>query len=300
MSNTNAGFAYTGTLQIQKTFRNLYVNVAYTYSKSKDVMVGGSTAATMWGSMPVSGNPNAPTAGLSNYYLPHRVIASASYHIEYGQHYSTSIGLIFEAAPAGTASYVYGGDLNNDGNTANDLMYIPTTKDIATYVANGQLEASAPTAGVVDPRTPAQIGAQLNAFILQDKYLSSHRGQDAQRNALVFPWYKRMDMNVTQDIYFFTGKNESKIKHTLRFSMDLLNVGNFINRNWGVFKTASVTSPLNFDKMQADGKTPVFSMPYQDGINLIPYTNSFKDNLTISPTAQSRWQMQIGVRYLFN
>jgi hypothetical protein len=300
MTNTNAGFAYTATLQVQKNFRNLYLNIAYTYSKSKDVMVGGSTAATMWGSMPVAGDPNKPTAGLSNYYLPHRVIASASYHIEYGHHYSTSVGMIFEAAPAGTSSFVYGGDLNNDGNSANDLMYIPTTQDIATYVANGQLEASSPTAGVADPRTPAQIGAQLNNFINQDKYLSRHRGETAQRNALVYPWFKRMDLNVTQDVYFFTGRGNDKTKHTLRFTMDLLNVGNFLNRNWGSYKVPYVTTPLNFDKMKADGKTPIFSMPFQDGVNQIPYTNSFKDNLTTSPTAQSRWQMQIGVRYLFN
>ncbi|WP_431215216.1 hypothetical protein ACQ86N_11130 [Puia sp. P3] len=47
--------------------------------------------------------------------------------------------------------------------------------------------------------------------------------------------------------------------------------------------------------MAADGKTPIFSMPYQDGVNAIPYTNSYKDN-----TSASRWQMQLGVRYMFN
>jgi len=295
MTNANAGFSYNALLQIQKNWRNLNVSVAYNYAKSKDIMVGGSTAATMWGSMPVYTDPNKATPGYSNYYLPHRVIASASYRLDYAKHLGTSIGLIFEAAPAGTTSYIYSGDLNNDGNTSNDLMYIPTTDDINTYVKNGQLEAAKAVNGVTDLRTPSQIGAQLNAFINQDKYLSQHRGEVAQRNAVVYPWFKRLDMNITQDVYLTTGKGKSLTRHTLRFTMDLLNVGNFLNRNWGIYKTPNTTTPLTFDKMAADGKTPIFSMPYQDGVNAIPYTNSYKDN-----TSASRWQMQLGVRYMFN
>ncbi|WP_431215217.1 hypothetical protein ACQ86N_11135 [Puia sp. P3] len=187
MTNANAGFSYNALLQIQKNWRNLSVSVAYNYAKSKDIMVGGSTAATMWGSMPVYTDPNKATPGYSNYYLPHRVIASASYRLDYAKHLGTSVGLIFEAAPAGTNSYIYTGDLNNDGNTSNDLMYIPTTDDINTYVKNGQLEAAKAVNGVNDLRTPQQIGAQLNAFINQDKYLSTHRGEVAQRNASGIP-----------------------------------------------------------------------------------------------------------------
>ncbi len=97
MTNVNKGYAYTATVQVQKTFRNLYVNVAYTYSKSKDVMVGGSTAATMWGSKPISGDPNFAQLGYSNAYLPHRIIASAYYRFSYAKYFATSVGALFEA-----------------------------------------------------------------------------------------------------------------------------------------------------------------------------------------------------------
>ena len=308
MTNINKGYTDVYTIQIQKTFRNLYVNAAYTYMQSKDVMVGGSTASTMWGSKPIYNNPNDATIlGYSNAYLPHRVIASASYRKEYAKYFATSVGLLFEAAPSGVGSYVYIGDLNNDGQTSNDLMYIPKTSDKQQYIAS-QLEAS----GASDLRTPAQIWAQLDNFIRQDPYLSQHRGDYAKRNELIYPWFKRLDLNVTQDFYLNT-KDKVAMKHTLRFSLDIYNFGNFLNKNWGINKIPSAASGggvlnvglLKFDKIGPDGKTPIFSFPYADATNQIPYTTSFKDNANSSPSSlqsgtSSFWQMQIGIRYLFN
>ena len=295
MTNVNKGYAYTLTMQVQKTWQNFYVSAAYTYEQSKDVMVGGSTASTQWGSRPVVGNPNDPTLGYSEGYLPHRVIASGFYRKEYGKNFATSVGLFFEAAPSGVGSYVYSNlglrpynDLNNDGY-ANELLYIPTSGDITTYLANGQLEATNSS----DTRTPQQIADQLNTFIENSKYLNKHRGEFAQRNALVFPWFKRVDLNITQDIYMKIGNN----KHTLRFSLDVTNLGNLISKNWGTYQTPTVTTPVRFDRTitGTDGNTyPVFAFPYASGTT--PYTNSFRDNTA----AISRWQMQFGIRYLFN
>ena len=96
------------------------------------------------------------------------------------------------------------------------------------------------------------------------------------------------------------GKN--KDKHTLRFTLDLLNLGNFLDRNWGLYKTPALSTSngniqlLKFEGLAADGKTPSFSFPYYDSGNQIPATTSFTNNTSTS----SRWQMQFGIRYLFN
>ena len=307
MTNTNKGYAYTLTLQVQKTFRNLYLNAAYTYQQAKDIMVGGSTAATMWGSKAIYGNANSDELGFSNSYLPHRIIISAYYRKEYAKHFASSIGALFEAAPNGVNSYVYNGDLNGDGNTSNDLLYIPTASDITNYVANGQLEASAPTkvvtynngvavtTSVADTRTPGQIGQQLESFIEQDKYLSKHRGDYAKRNALVYPWFKRLDINFTQDFYFTT---KDKNKHTLRFTIDLVNAGNLLNKDWGLYQIPNVTSLIKVDKVTTVNgvSTPIFSFPFQNGGAQTPYSSTWKNDASIV----SRWQMQFGLRYLFN
>jgi len=305
MTNTNKGYAYTATLQVQKTFRNLYLNAAYTFQESKDIMVGGSTAATMWGSKPVSGDPNAVGLGFSNAYLPHRVIVSASYRKEYAKHFATSIGAIFEAAPNGTGSYIYSGDLNGDGQTANDLLYIPTKADIQGYIANGQIaKASATTVvtynngvptrtTVQDTRTFDQIGQQIDQFISQDDYLSKHRGEIAKRNALIYPWFKRLDLNLTQDFYLMTGKT----KHTLRLTVDLINAGNLFNKDWGLYQIPNIASPIAVKTSVVNGAPkPVFSFPYLNGGTQTPYSTTWKNDVSTI----SRWQMQIGFRYLFN
>jgi hypothetical protein len=82
----------------------------------------------------------------------------------------------------------------------------------------------------------------------------------------------------------------------LKISLDVLNFGNFVNRNWGIAKTPSVTNFLRFEGMGPDGKTPSFSFPYLDATNQIPLVNSFRNDTGIF----SRWQMQFGFRYLFN
>jgi hypothetical protein len=264
-------------------------------------MENGSTASSLWSARAVANtDPNAPTLARPSWYQPDRVIAFANYNIAYGKHYSTSIGAIFEAAPAGVSSFVYNGDLNGDGNTGNDLIYVPKSAsdinliDIGSY--NKTTQTGVTTGSATDPRTAAQIWNQLNNFINQDHYLASRRGKYAQANSAVNPFFKRLDLNVTQDIYFFTKSGQEKDKHTLRLSVDLINVGNFLNKNWGIYKAPTVTNPLKFEGMAADGKTPLFSFPYADPTNQVPLVNSYSDNTSII----SRWQMQFGIRYLFN
>jgi hypothetical protein len=302
MKNYQKGYAYYATIQAQKTFRNLYVNAAYTYAKSKDLNVGGSTASTLWGSRPVTGDPNAPEIGYSNFYVPHRVIASASYRFTYTKNAATSIGLIFEASPStiseanlyASASYVYNGDINNDGNASNDLIYIPKDQNDIVLVP-----VNTGSGTITDTRTAAQTWSQLNGYINQDPYLSSNRGKIAERNGLVMPFLKRLDLNITEEIYIKTGKSEDN-KHTLRFTFDLINVGNFLNKNWGLAKTTNATSILKYEGIAPSGTPnagkPRYSFPYLDAANLIPLTSTFKDYTGL----MSRWQGQVGIRYLFN
>jgi len=77
--------------------------------------------------------------------------------------------------------------------------------------------------------------------------------------------------------------------HTLQLSVDLLNVGNLFNSDWGVRKVASAaaTSPLTRVGSTAAG-APVF--------NFSGATSTFIDD----PDILSRWRAQVGLRYFFN
>ena len=301
MSNSSKGYAYTLTGRIQKTYKNLFLSVAYTYSQAKNIATGGSTASSLWSGRPVgNADPNAPNLSFADYYQPHRIIAYASYKVAYSDHFATSVGLIFQAAPSGVGSYTYGGDLNGDGNSGNDLIYIPRNSSEINLIDAGSYNSTThegtTTGTVKDPRTTSQIWAQLNNFINQDHYLSAHRGQYAQANAVVFPFNKDLDLNITQDIYFKLKVGNEVDVHTLRFTLDLINVGNFLNKNWGLVKQQTTSTPLTFEGMASDGKTPLFSFPYIDATNFVPLVNSYSNNTGII----SRWQAQFGIKYLFN
>lgn len=292
--NTNAGYSYFVTGQLQKSFSNgLYANVAYTHSGAKDVNDGGSTASTIWSTRYVAGNPNDDNLSNSSFVMPNRIIASLFYKKSYFQHASTSVGLVFEMANAGAVSYITGGDPNNDGAT-NDLMFIPKSQSDIILVPDN----TDATKGPVDTRTADQEWTQLNSFISQDKYLSKHRGQFTQRNGVILPYFKRLDFKAVQDFYIGDGKN----KHTLEISLDIINVGNLLNNNWGNYQTAftgvssgSVTI-LNYKGIDAATGRPKYSFPYLNAKTATPVTQSF-----INGTSQlNRWQGQLGFRYIFN
>ena len=281
MTNSSAGYAWTGTLQIQKVTKNFILTAAYTRQEAKDAAVSGSTAATMWGSKVTSDNPNDFTIGNSNNYMPHRIIGSVVYHKDFIKDQTTSIGMVYEGSPNYATSYYVQGDVNNDGITYNDLMFVPKTSDqIKLINATG------------DTRSQTELWNQLDAFIASNPYLFSRRGQFAERNAYVLPWTHKLDLNFTQDVRFTMGKN----KHTLRFTADIYNFTNLLNKDWGVYYVPTTTTPLVFSKIDTDGKTPVYTFPYQDAVNKVPYTRAYKP----SPSLGSRYQIQIGVRYLFN
>lgn len=285
MRNTSKGYTYNITLQLQRNVNNLYTMIAYSYGDSRSVNDGGSIAQSIWRDRQVAGDPNANVMSYSNFYQPHRVVAAAYYRKEYAKYFATSIGFTFEGANGGTASYVYSGDLNNDGLTSNDLIYVPRDQnDIVLETVNAS-----------DTRSTAVIWGQLNAYINQDPYLSHRRGQYAERNALLLPFYKRLDLNFTQDFYV----NVKDKRNTIRFTMDIFNFGNLLNRNWGIFQTTNRAALLNFKRVETTGPNagkPVFSFPYLDAANQIPLTTTFQNS-----TAQgSRWQVQMGLRYIFN
>ena len=288
MTNANAGYVWTGTLQIQKVSKNLVTTLAYTRQVAKDATINGSTAGTMWGAKPIVGNSNDIQIGYSNNYLPHRIVGSIVYGRELIKNTRTSVGMIYEGSPnnvGSSTSFIYNGDLNNDGYS-NDLMFIP--KDASQI----KLVNAAAVSGVADTRTQTELWNQLDAFISDNPYLSKHRGEFAERQAMVLPWVHRFDLNFTQDVYLNVRGN----KHTLRFTADIYNFTNLLNKTWGTYQLPTTTAPLTFTKLDTDGKTPLFSFPYLDGKNKVPYTTSFKDDVS----GISRYTIQLGVRYLFN
>ncbi|PZR26699.1 MAG: cell envelope biogenesis protein OmpA [Citrobacter freundii] len=278
LDNTSRGSSFVATVGLTKAFnKNWFASVAYTYTYAQDVTGNsGSQAGSVWQATPTSRTQNNLELAYSSFAIPHRIIANVSYKVEYLKHLATTITLVYEGRHGGTYSYIYNGDYNNDGNTA-DLMYIPKSPSEINF-------ASVTYNGVT--YTPQQQSDLFFKYIAQDPYLSKHQGQVAERNGAKLPFYHRLDGKLVQDIFTNIGKQ----KHTLQFTADVFNVLNLLNKDWGIREITTIQNPLQIASV-ANG-VPTFRLT---SFNNAPVAASFQDNVSTSTT----WAMQLGLRYSF-
>ena len=300
MRNSNKGYSYTLTGQLQKSFNNgISASLAYTYADARDVSIQGSTPFPLWSTRAISGDPNEQNLSYSQYLQSHRVIASLSYRKEYLGHLATTISGFFDAGPNGRYSYVYNGDMNGDGGTQNDLLYIPRDRS-EIQLTNLTLFPNTPQSAIY---TADQQWTDLDNYINQDKYLSKRRGEYAERNGGVNPWFAFVDARLLQDVFTNVGKN----RNSLQFSLDVFNIGNLINSNWGVSQSVQRTSPLTFTNFdQTTGKPNFQFNPITStrNVNLDRSVNTTVQTLNVSERYNtgetSRYRIQLGLRYTFN
>jgi len=280
LENTNQGYQYSLTGQLRKEFTNgFYASAAYTYAQAKDITSNpGEIAGDAFQRLPVVGNTNQPQLSYSDFGLQHRVIAAAGRRFAYANDkLATTVGLVFEAGQGNRFSYTYAGDLNRDGIGGNDLIFVPANQ--------GQINLVPYTNATGQVVSAAQQWQQLDAYIGQDKYLSSRRGDYAQRNGAISPWYTQLDAKLMQD---FTVATNSGKKNTLQVSFDILNLGNLLKASWGNRQVVGNNRLLEASYAAATPDTPAFNFR---GGNQTFFTDT---NLT------SRWRAQVGVRYIFD
>ncbi|MBT9393972.1 TonB-dependent receptor [Hymenobacter sp. NST-14] len=288
LDNTSKGYRYNVTGQLQKNFASgINTSASYTYGVSKEVNSGASsTALSNWQFNQVQFDPNNPELGFSRNDQRHRVLLTGGYTFRYaGDMLSTNISVIYEGLAGAPIAYVYGQggrDINNDGAFANDLIYIP--RDVRNP-AEIQLVKS----GASDTRSIEEIQNQLDAFINNDPYLRNNRGQYAERFAGRTPWTNQVDIRIAQDVNFLAGGK----KNTFQITFDVQNVGNLINKDWGrQYTVANNAVELLRVESAAAGAQPTISFPATFAANgNRGYSESFFG---------SRWQGQLGLRYIFN
>lgn len=307
LDNTKKGYQWSATLQLQKTFdRNFSVSAAYTYTDSRELNPqNGSTAGGIFNSQANVLGANSPELSYANTLTPHRIIAYGSYRREYLKNFATTVGLTYEGRSGSNFSYLYNGDVNSDGNAVTDLIYIP----------KAQSEIVLTTSGATDTRTLTEIWNQLDSYIEQDKYLSSRRGQFAERNGAISPWVNRLNLSLLQDFYMdLNGR-----RHTFQLSVNLENALNLFSSSAGLFQNTARTNLLRFVGYEQphtagtlaqptanSGPTNTLGLPWQATTGRPVY--AFDLNADGTPLNQSfvpdqsvggRWQLQVGLRYIF-
>ncbi|MEL7834528.1 TonB-dependent receptor [Fodinibius sp. Rm-B-1B1-1] len=269
-TNTNKGYSFNWTAEVKKRFDNgLFASLAYNYLDSKDLSsIEAEISSDAFDRNPAFGNVNKPELAPSLYGNKHRFVGQLNKTFNYGDGmWATTVSLFFEYNQGGRYSYTYSGDANGDGSDLNDLMYIPTESELTSYNFSGDAT-----------QQEAQRSA-FNEYIEQDDYLSSHRGEYMEKYAILSPWNSRWDLRVLQALNL--GNN------ALKFSMDVLNVGNLINSDWGVRQAPVNTQPVGISVDGSQNPTYSFDTDLQ---------NTYTDQFNLA----SRWQIQFGLRYEFN
>lgn len=293
LKNESKGYSWSFAATIEKPWSDgLFLKAAYSYSLSKNTVDPGSIAFGSWSTNQHSGDPNNPGLGFSSAFAGgspgHRIFLAASYRAEYFDFGATTVSLFWEGSRNtylgfGNFSFTYSNDMNGDGGT-NDLIYIPRDASELTF----QQYTSSGTTFTVQQQIDA-----FNQYINNDPYLSKHRGGYAERGAATLPMVFRADLSIAQE--FFTNLLEKR--NALEFRIDLLNVGNLLNKKWGVGKRYRFTSNNSVQPLQ-------FATVSTAGVPIFRFRNTGNQLLT-DPLEQTTditdvFRIQFGIRYTFN
>ncbi len=287
LDNSRKGYQYSLMAQLTKKFSYGFSGmVAYTYSGAKDMTSNpGSSANSAWSSNVAVNSLNNPGLSFSGFNVPHRVVGSLTYRIEYAKHLATAVSLYYSGSHQGRMSYTYLNDMNGDGNSS-DLMYIPKTRDELQFtdiIANNAVVATA----------EEQRDAFWN-YVQNDDYLSDNKGKYAERFGKLEPWRNRFDVKIAQELFSNIGASR---KGVLTVSLDILNLGNLLNKDWGAYQYMGLSNYDNIRLLSVAGYQngqPVYQLNATN-IDKFKENSRFVDNVSTSST----WGMMLGIKLSF-
>jgi len=286
LTNKNNSTFNSLTLKLEyPNQKGLFGSFAWTTSTAVDYMSAGSIASGSWtGAKSVNGN-NELALSNSDFLSPNRLIGLLGYKLEYGKGMggATSFTLGYVGNQGNPFSYTIGGDMNGDRISNNELIFVPNKGSDIKF---------APLVVGTRTYTEAEQQAAFESYISQDEYLSTRKGQYAERNGSFIPMLHRFDLSVVQDIYV----NVKGKKNTIQIRADILNLGNLLNNEWGVSQRATIPTILNYSSTNATGE-PVYKLATQkliDGSTILA-----KDTYQYNSSVFDVWSAQLGIRYIF-
>lgn len=290
LTNTNKGHQASLTVQLTKQFSNgLSGMIAYTYNNAKDLTANpGSVALSAWRSSASVGSLNDPGVSYSAFSMPHRVNGYISYSVDWAKnHLRSTFTLYYSGTNQGRLSYVFSNDMNGD-TFGQDLIFIPRP-DQTNFVDVKNKETGKVT------YSAAEQQRDYEAFLNGNSYLKKRQGQYAERYGDVQPWINQFDFKFLQDIASNFGSNN---RYSLQFSVDILNVGNLLNKNWGVYYTNGMQSYENFRLFTYTGQNAAGAAQYT--LNASSSDNFKKNSKWVGQNSTaSTWGILFGLRLSF-
>lgn len=279
----NKSYYYSiSALAARKFVFGLDLSLAYTRSNTKAYSdgIGDQVTSAFSTNLFARNGVNEHELGYGTFVSPDRLIASVGFKKDYAKFFSTGIYLIYDGSELGYAggysytrySYTMTNAVGDRG--ANNLLYVPASRaelDSWNFAAAGTY-------------TAAQQRDDFWAYINQDKYLKKHKGEYTERGGAIMPWHHQLDLKFVQDFYIMTNGK----KNTLQIGLDIINLPNLLNSDWGLYKTVNSTNILSY--RTSDG---TYQFPK---VNNEVLKKTYKDYQSFNST----YSVQLSLRYIFN
>jgi hypothetical protein len=287
-SNQSKDWAVSLTGGLQRRYWNNYEgSLFYTYTRAYDVM--SFTSSTAFSQLrfgrPWGGDLLDQTATRSSFEQRHRIIGQGTYTFPT----KTDVSIIYMGESGAPYTYIAAGDLNGDGYTLNDPVYVPVNaNDAGEFRITGNLIVG--SGSTARTYTPAQQREAFEAFIKDTPCLNENRGRILARNACDNPFTNTVNMSVRQSFRTF------RLQH-VTLQLDVFNFLNLLNKEWGEQPSAG-TSPvtlLSGGSYTGTGTAGTNTMiTGQPGYTFNPeYVKFLSNNL------RSNYQVQLQARYSF-
>ena len=275
--------------QLRKSFDfGLDLSASYTLSKAKSYTEGiGDQVSSAYNNYRNSINAvNDNELGYATYVAPSRLLLSASYKLQESKNASSTFSLVYDGYQYAFLgdysysrfSYIFASNINNDALAPGNLIYVPASREElnswdfaeSTYGKNKQVY------------TADMQRDDFWAYIQQDDYLKNRTGKYAERGGAKMPWHHQIDFKYVRDMNIQLGNT----KHTLQLGLDILNLPNFLCKDWGLYKQVQSNSLLSYSKGKYTYNT----------VNGERHQKTYQDFLN----GASTYQMMFTIRYLFN
>jgi len=293
LTNDSRGYGHVASAVVQKGLPfGLFVSGSYAFTDNQEVNPGTSSVSTSnYGIVAVT-DPNHPALAVSNYERRHRFTGAIEYsHSIVGEftdaqpwkNMKTSFGMFVESRSGQPYGWTFaGGDTtgNNlgaifgepsiDAQRNRELFFVPNDDRTCTVAG--------PNCDVILKGITKE---DFNTF-LDRTGLSKYRGRIAPRNAFRSPRFNRFDVRLAQDL------PNPLSNQRARFVLDIENLGNLLDRNWGLSRSVPFPFYAPAVDVAVDRTTGVYT-----------YSGLRSPNPTTVDVLQSVWRVSLGLMYDF-
>lgn len=244
---------------------------AYTHTQAREVSPMTSSQNTSNWNGQMHYNANEEIAYSSRYAFKHRFTGVLTKEWNFFGDNRTTASLVYEGRTGRPYSAVFWNDANGDSRTFNDLFYVPSGPGDVLFKDPGEETA-------------------FFEWLSRNPQIARYAGKVVPANALRAGWIHMFDVRLSQELPSFIDG------HKAEFTLDIMNVGNLLNKKWGQIRDAGFNSNLGIANFAGiDPETGKYVYRFTGAQDLgIQETNGDGQN-----TGVSRWSVQATFRYRF-